>query len=157
MTADLSAATPTAAARVAAPCEAGHGIREVSQMTSLSVDTLRWYERQGLLPVVARTTSGRRRYSDDAVQFVRLVQALRRTGMSICDVRQFVQPRAEREDSHRQRMDLLVHQRALVHQQIDQVAQSLSLIDAKIDDLSALIASGGDCEDVYTLAPAAGG
>ncbi|WP_240812518.1 zinc-binding dehydrogenase [Streptomyces sp. DASNCL29] len=51
---------------------------------------MRWYEREGLLPLVERGPGGRRRYSPAAIRFIRLVQALRRTGMSVDDVRAFV-------------------------------------------------------------------
>lgn len=126
-----------------------YGIREVSGMTSLSVDTLRWYEKQGLLPVVARTSSGQRRYTADAVRFVRLVQVLRRTGMSISAVREFVELRADREESHRHRAALLERQRSVLLDQIEQRNRDLELLDDKIEDLSGLIARGVDCEDVF--------
>ncbi|MDT7632124.1 MAG: hypothetical protein QOI50_4054, partial [Pseudonocardiales bacterium] len=45
------------------------GIREVSGLTGLSMATLRWYEREGLLPLVDRTPDGRRSYPPAAVQF----------------------------------------------------------------------------------------
>ena len=62
------------------------GIRELSERTALSMDTLRWYEREGLLPLVDRTATGQRRYGRAAVRFVLLVQALRRTGMPVAEV-----------------------------------------------------------------------
>lgn len=49
------------------------GIRDVSELTGLSIDTLRWYEKEGLLPVVGRGSDGRRTYTPAAVGFVRLV------------------------------------------------------------------------------------
>ena len=63
------------------------GIREVSEQTGLSIDTLRWYEREGLLPLVERTATGQRRYPPGALRFIRLLHALRPTGMPRADVR----------------------------------------------------------------------
>ena len=80
-----AAATAVAAGRfdfilVTTTAPTALGIREVSELTGLTPDTLRWYEREGLIPLVQRTSDGRRRYGPAAVRFVRLVQALRRTG-----------------------------------------------------------------------------
>lgn len=133
------------------------GIRELSELTGLTPDTLRWYEREGLLPLVSRTSGGQRRYGPAAVRFARLVCALRRTGMSVADVRGFVQvgPAAGpgSQQSHRRRMELLDSQRTSVLGAIAQLQQDLHLVDAKIADYRDLIARGADCEDAATPKP----
>ncbi len=127
------------------------GIRELSQLTGLTPDTLRWYEREGLLPLVTRTSGGQRRYGPAAVRFARLVCALRRTGMSVSDVRGFVQagPAAGpgSQESHRRRLELLARQRSSVLNAVAQLRQDLHVVDAKIADYRDLIARGADCED----------
>lgn len=126
-------------------------IRGLSDLTGLTPDTLRWYERQGLLPLVTRTSSGQRRYGPAAVRFARLVCALRRTGMSVADVRGFVQagPSAGpgSQESHRRRLELLLGQRTAVLDAIAQLQQDLGVVDAKIADYRDLISRGADCED----------
>ena len=89
------------------------GIRELSERTSLSMDTLRWYEREGLLPLVDRTPTGQRRYGPAAVRFVLLVQALRRTGMPVAEVRAFVTLGGGQVANHSTRMEMLERQRAV--------------------------------------------
>ncbi|OZM78517.1 MerR family transcriptional regulator [Pseudonocardia sp. MH-G8] len=122
------------------------GIRAVSELTGLSVDALRWYEREGLVPLVDRGADGRRRYPAAAIRFLRLVTALRRTGMPVAQVREFVQMGTGRT-WHEQRMALLVQRRAAVRAQQEELADDLAVVDAKIEHYRDLIDRGLDCED----------
>ena len=63
------------------------GPREVARATGVSTDTLRHYERNGLLPAVARTAAGYRRYSPAAVQRVLLIQRALVVGFSLADLK----------------------------------------------------------------------
>ena len=123
------------------------GIREVSEQTGLSIDTLRWYEREGLIPLVQRGSDGRRRYPPAAVRFIGLVQALRRTGMPVADVREFVQLGGGTLDLHPVRLRLLEEQAAAIEGQLAQLHEDLALVRAKTAEYRRLIALGLDCED----------
>ena len=123
------------------------GIREVSEQTGLSIDTLRWYEREGLIPLVQRGSDGRRRYPPAAVRFIGLVQALRRTGMPVADVREFVQLGGGTLDVHPIRLRLLEQQTAAIEAQLAQLHEDLAVVQAKTAEYRRLIALGLDCED----------
>ncbi|MBB3677071.1 MerR family transcriptional regulator [Modestobacter versicolor] len=134
--------------QVAAPNrQPAPGIRQVSEETGLSIDTLRWYEREGLLPLVERTADGRRRYPPAALRFIRLVQALRRTGMPVADVRQFIELGGGELANHPERMALLEQQCAAIEQRVLELQDDLAVVQAKIATYRALIARGADCED----------
>lgn len=122
------------------------GIRRVSELTGLSIDTLRWYERQGLLPLVERGPGGRRRYPPAAIRFIRLVQALRRTGMPVSAVRDFVQMGSGTE-WHDRRATLLEEHAASVERQMRQLQSDLTVLREKIAHHHDLRARGLDCED----------
>jgi DNA-binding transcriptional MerR regulator len=62
------------------------GPREVARTTGVSTDTLRHYERKGLLPGVTRTTAGYRRYSAASVERVLLIQRALVVGFSLADL-----------------------------------------------------------------------
>ncbi|MGW4943667.1 MerR family transcriptional regulator [Actinoplanes sp. NPDC004185] len=126
--------------------EPGMGIRAVSQRTGLSMDTLRWYEKEGLLPPVGRDAEGRRRYDEASIGFLRLIQALRRTGMPVAEVRDFVRMAGEGAASHGRRMSLLEQQRAAIRRQQEQLAEDLRLVDDKIEHYRDLIDRGLDCD-----------
>jgi DNA-binding transcriptional MerR regulator len=123
------------------------GIRDVSEQTGLTIDTLRWYEKEGLIPLVQRGPDGRRRYPPAAVRFIGLVQALRRTGMPVADVREFVQLGGGTLDVHPVRLGLLERQTAAIEQRLAELAEDLAVVRAKAADYRRLIALGLDCED----------
>jgi DNA-binding transcriptional MerR regulator len=123
------------------------GIRDVSEQTGLSIDTLRWYEQQGLLPGVRRETNGRRRYSTYAIGFVQLVQALRRTGMPVAEVRKFVQLGGGELAHHAPRIALLEQHAACIERQVAQLQADQVTVQNKIAHYRDLLARGQDCED----------
>ena len=123
------------------------GIREVSELTGLSVDALRWYEREGLIPLVNRTSDGRRRYGPAAVRFVRLVGALRRTGMPVAEVRDFVTLGPGTAEHAQQRLRILQGQEARLQRKRRELDEDLQIMQDKIATYRAMIAEGRDCED----------
>lgn len=128
------------------PGPAPVGIRTVSELTGMSIDTLRWYEQEGLLPLVQRDSAGRRRYPPAAIRFIRLVQALRRTGMPVDAVRSFVQMGSGPE-WHEGRAALLEDHATAVERQIAQLRGDLEVVRDKIAHHHDLRARGLGCED----------
>ena len=123
------------------------GIREVSELTGLTLDTLRWYEREGLIPLVKRDPEGRRRYGPAAVRFVRLVQALRRTGMPVAEVRHFVELGPGTPEHAEGRLRILQDQEKRLHRRRAELDEDLRVMRAKMADFRDLIAQGRNCED----------
>jgi DNA-binding transcriptional MerR regulator len=123
------------------------GIRQVSERTGISIDALRWYEKEGLIPDVERSSDGRRRYTPMILRWVRTVQALRRTGMPVAEVREFVHAGPEPLDRHERRLELLARQAESVDRQLAQLQEDRALIRAKLESYRRVVAAGLDCED----------
>jgi len=66
-------------------------IRDVAERTGLSAHTIRFYEKSGVLPKVHRSVTGVREFKESDVTFLDFVSALRKTGMSLQDIREFTQ------------------------------------------------------------------
>lgn len=64
-------------------------ISEAAHQSELTVDTIRFYERSGLMPPIARQADGTRRFSPKDVEWLTLLASLRRTGMTLADMRHF--------------------------------------------------------------------
>ncbi len=64
-------------------------IGEIASRTGRSIHTIRWYETQGLIPGVVRDRGGRRVYSEHHIRWLDLMERLRRTGMSITQMREY--------------------------------------------------------------------
>ncbi|MDR7276390.1 MerR family transcriptional regulator [Catenuloplanes atrovinosus] len=129
------------------PTTTALGIREVAELTGMTPDTLRWYEREGLIPLVKRTSDGRRRYGPAAVRFVRLVQALRRTGMPVAEVRHFVRLGPGDPASAERRLRILEEQEQRLHARRAELDEDLRVVRDKMAGYRDLIARGLDCED----------
>ncbi len=117
----------------------------MSVQTGLSQDTLRWYEKEGLLRAVERTADGRRVYPKAALALVHLVQVLRRTGMPVATVRRFISLMSEGAASHGRRMDLLEGHATAIRGRLEQLTADLAAVQDKITHYQALIDAGLDC------------
>jgi len=139
----------------ALPAPGGLPISQVVALTGLSHDTLRWYEREGLVPPVHRGPDGRRRYGERDVARLQVLVRLRRTGMPTAQVRRFSELMDGGAATHGQRMALLEAHRAVVLRHIDALHGDLTALDVKIDHYRDLIIAGLDCDGVPVDAPTA--
>lgn len=117
-------------------------IGELAVRSGRSVHALRWYEAQGLMPAVERDGGGRRVYSALHVGWLDLMDRLRRTGMTIAQMREYTALVRKGHSTLSQRRALLTAHRARVTATIDEWTDALRNIDRKIDFYSRWIASG---------------
>ena len=110
-----------------------HSISEVAGATGLSTHTLRYYEREGLmLRPIDRASSSHRRYTDADITWVQFLTKLKRTTMSISEMRQYAEFARRGDETLADRLDLLLNHRAMVVAQIQEMTKSLAAIDFKI-------------------------
>jgi DNA-binding transcriptional MerR regulator len=120
---DTGAVSPTTGLTIAAAAD----------LTGLTADTLRYYERDGLmLRSVPRAASGHRQYADDDISWIRLITKLRSTGMPIRDVRRYADLVRAGEGNEQERLDLLRAHRQVVLARLAEVQDHLGAIDYKI-------------------------
>jgi DNA-binding transcriptional MerR regulator len=117
-------------------------IGDVASRTGRSVHTIRWYERQGLIPGVCRDHGGRRLYSDYHVGWLDLMERLRSTGMSIRQMREYTHLAQQGAAALAQRHALLRAHQARVKDTIQRWTDALALIDAKIEFYDEWIEGG---------------
>ncbi len=110
---------------------------EMAERTGVTIDTLRYYEREHLLKNVARAESGHRRYSEDDVLWVEVLRCLRDTGMSIEQLRHYCELGAQGDHTEPERYAMLTEHRALVERQIAERHEALRLIDHKLSFYAA--------------------
>ncbi len=124
--------------------EAGCSIARAAELTGLSADTLRYYERDGLLlSSVRRSATGHRRYSEDDLRWIDLITCLRSTGMPIRDVRRYAALVRAGDGTEGERLALLRSHRQQVLDQLTMVTAHLGAIDRKIDVYTEKLGSSG--------------
>lgn len=113
--------------------ETGVTISRAAELSGLTADTLRYYERDGLmLRPVGRSSTGHRRYTERDLDWIRLVTRLRATGMPIRDVRHYAALVRSGSGNESDRLDLLLAHRRTVLDQLAEVQGHLAAIDHKI-------------------------
>jgi DNA-binding transcriptional MerR regulator len=123
--------------------ESGVTIAEAARRTGVSVHTLRYYERAGLVvTTVDRTASGRRRYRKLDLDWIKVCTRLRATGMPIRGIRRYAQLVAAGRGNEEDRLALLESHRAEVLARIAELQENLELIDHKIDVYRGRMAAG---------------
>lgn len=105
---------------------------EMAERTGASIDTLRYYEKEGLLRDVPRAPNGHRRYSEDNVLWVQVLRCLRDTGMTIEQLRHYCDLATEGPHTEDERTKMLRDHRAIVEAQIEECNLALRLIDQKL-------------------------
>lgn len=108
-------------------------ITEVSKRYDLSADTLRYYERIGLIPPVNRNKSGIRDFTEEDCRWVEFIKCMRGAGLSIEVLAEYVQLFQQGNSTIKARKQLLVEQRSQLIDRIEEMKETLNRLDAKID------------------------
>ncbi|MFF3908796.1 MerR family transcriptional regulator [Streptomyces sp. NPDC001848] len=114
-------------------------IAQVAERTGLSHDTLRYYERAGLIQRVGRTTGNQRRYDAADLAWLEFLLRLRETGMSIADMQCFAQLRARGDATVADRLAMLREHRAELAERIRALRRNAAALDDKIDHYQRLL------------------
>jgi DNA-binding transcriptional MerR regulator len=121
----------------------GLSIAEAAHRTGVSVHTLRYYERAGLVvTAVDRTHGGWRRYQEEDLKWISICTKLRATGMPIRTIRRYAQLVAAGPGNEPERLALLEAHRADVTAKLAEITESLKLIEHKIDVYQGRLAAG---------------
>ncbi len=108
-------------------------ISEVSKKYDISTDTLRYYERIGLLPPVPRTKSGLRDYDENSCKSVEFIKCIRNAGLPIEALIEYMTLYKEGDSNAEARMAILVEQREALLSRIEEMQSTLARLDRKIE------------------------
>ncbi|MGO4532370.1 MerR family transcriptional regulator [Paenibacillus sp. 2TAF8] len=109
-----------------------YSISEIEKITGLRPSTLRYYEQEGILPHVERNASGRREYSEEVLEWLELVIALKDTGMSIEDIKAYTELIRQGDPSLDARKQFLLMHKTKVERTVAQTQFHLEKIIRKI-------------------------
>jgi DNA-binding transcriptional MerR regulator len=118
--------------------ETGLNIQQVAQQTGLSIDTLRYYERIGLLEPVARAQNGHRRYSQHDLAWIDLLMRLRDTGMPRAQMVRFAELRRQGSATLTERRLMLERHQYSLQQHMQELEQHMATLQQKIARLKEL-------------------
>ena len=105
---------------------------KAAEKIGISAHTLRFYDKEGLLPNVGRDEHGNRRFTDNDLQWLSLLQCLKNTGMSLKDIKRFAECTTIGDDTIDERLALFESQTENVKQQIAELQRYLGLLEYKL-------------------------
>lgn len=108
-------------------------IGQAAERAGLSADTLRYYDKQGLLPFVARAENGYRVFTEEDFAWLDTIACLKGTGMELKDIRTFIRWCMQGDSTLQNRLDLILARKREVESQISQLRGYLNKLEQKTD------------------------
>lgn len=106
-------------------------IGKISKLTGLSISTLRYYDKHGLLQNLERTSGGIRNFTDKNIETIKMINCLKTSGMKISEIKQFMDWCSEGDSSINKRLNMFYEQEKNINNQINTLNKSLKLIKFK--------------------------
>lgn len=117
-------------------------IKEVSEKYDISQDTLRYYERVGMIPPVTRTASGIRDYQEEDLGWVELAKCMRSAGLPVEAMIEYVRLVQEGDSTLAARLQLLTDQKELLLEQKNKIDTTLKRLNYKISRYEIAVKTG---------------
>ena len=106
-------------------------IGEMARKLNVAPSTLRYYDKEGLLPFVERSSGGIRMFKDEDMEWLRLLGCLKKAGMPLKEIRTFMDWSRQGDATISQRLELIEKQRQSVLDQQKQLEDTLLMLDYK--------------------------
>lgn len=119
-------------------------IAEVSRKYDISADTLRYYERVGLIPAVHRRDNGIRDYDEGDLNWVEFIKCMRGAGIQVEALIEYVALYQQGDETNEARKEILVEQRAQLMQRMADMETTLERLNYKIDNYDRVMRNSID-------------
>lgn len=117
-------------------------IKEVSEKFDITQDTLRYYEKAGIIPKIARTPGGVRNYQPEDLDWIEHVVCLRSAGMSVESLVEYLQLSQQGDTTFLERLELLREQRENLKKQQQKLQNAMNRLDYKISRYQSAVETG---------------
>ena len=117
-------------------------IGEAAKILGVAPSALRYYDKEGLLPFVERSESGLRMFKESDIDWLKIIECLKATGMPIKGIRRFIECAREGDGTIKERLEILKTQRENVIRQIEEIQAHLEMIDYKVWYYSEALKAG---------------
>ena len=108
-------------------------ISEVAKEFGLTTDTLRYYEREGLIGPISKGKNGIRNYTEEDIKRIQFVKCMRAAGLEISFLKRYLQLFDEGDKTVKERREILVEQRKILKEKLDAMQEAYDRLNYKID------------------------
>ena len=106
-------------------------VGEISKLLNIPASTLRYYDKEGLLPFVERSSSGIRKFQGNDIEWLKMIECLKKSGMSIKDIKTYLELTLQGDDTIHERLELFKKQRRILQEQMASLQRTLDMLDYK--------------------------
>lgn len=106
-------------------------IGDAARKVGITASTLRYYDKEGLLPHVNRSEGGLRMFTDDDFEWINFIECLKRSGLTIKEIKQFVDWYLEGDDTIEQRRAMFHARRQAIEQEMESLQRTLDFVSYK--------------------------
>lgn len=106
-------------------------VGEMAKMLDVAPSTLRYYDKEGLLPFVERSQSGIRMFKDADYEWLQIINCLKKTGMPLKDIREFIYMTMAGDETIDERLELFKKQKTVIENQIAELQDTLNILNFK--------------------------
>lgn len=106
-------------------------VKQLSDKLNISAHTIRFYDDQGLFPDVTRDIHGTRLFKEENIEWIYLVLCLRNTGMSVADIRHYINLCKEGESTVSERYQIIMKQKKKAEEDLKEMQHRLDVLSMK--------------------------
>lgn len=106
-------------------------VGEMAKLLGIPASTLRYYDKEGLLPNIKRTSGGIRVFRDSDFQWLHVIECMKKAGMPIKDIRRYIELSIQGDSTIEERLQMFRHQRQVLLNQIEELKHTLRMVDYK--------------------------
>ena len=106
-------------------------VGEMAKKLQIPPSTLRYYDKEGLLPFVERSRGGIRMFKEEDFEWLQVIACLKKTGMSLTDIKQYIEMAMEGDATIDERLQLILRQKEIIMQQMAELNETLQTLKFK--------------------------
>lgn len=106
-------------------------VREVAQILKISTHTIRYYDNEGIIPFVSRTSNNIRLFSDYTLSWLKTIHYLRTTNLSICDIKKYIYLSLKGNKTIKQRAEIIFAQEEKLKEQMLTLQRQIEILQKR--------------------------
>ena len=106
-------------------------VGEMAKILGVPASTLRYYDKEGLLPFVERTSGGIRMFKEQDYEWLKIIECMKKAGMPIKDIKNYIQLALEGDATIHERLELFRKQKQVLEEQMRSMQHTLDVLEYK--------------------------
>lgn len=106
-------------------------VGEIAKLLGVTASTLRYYDKEGLLPFVERSSGGIRMFREFDIEWLRVIECMKKAGMSIKDIRQYIELALKGDDTIELRLMMFRRQKEVLQQKMAEMQHTMAMVEYK--------------------------